>query len=303
AIELQMGLGKTTITTKKTIKSVTRVFNGDSTERTVSGFSGTTITLSAPVTKGAWVYIEYVQNISKSFVGLATHLGNGIFQAKYPEIATNQGSFKGQIVAVKSLSNTTKDVELNLFDFWEDRMLATGPADPDDVFEVDCTYIEPFRFLITRVEQRERHEDSWIVQDGQLSMSYDGFHDIGPGDIVTLLRANQKISMNGEYTGVDFEVPVFQIDNLLRIEDKHGLITSVSVIRNTILPGYFYNGESFDELPQLLLRRSLALPLKQASTPYRAAYRGLLFPLERLSADLTVPDNHQKIIDFVLSSL
>jgi len=152
------------------------------------------------------------------------------------KITNKQGDFIGEISSVNYLKNITQDITMGVLAFWEDLILTDGPVDDSDVLEVDCTYIDPIKFLVTNVIQKEKSDNSMLIQEGELQLTFDGFLPVGPGDLITLLKATQKSAVVGNYSGDgEHEVPFFHLKELIRVEDKIGKIDSVTIVKNNRL--------------------------------------------------------------------
>ena len=235
-IEERMGKNSKIIIPNEKIETLNKVYKHNGTELSVDSYTSSEIILALAPVSGSYFNIDYYQDLKESFVGTATYLGNGLLRALINKITNKQGDFVGEISSVNYLKNITQGINMGVLAYWEDLILTDGPVDIGDTLEVDCTYIDPIKFLVTNVVQKERLENSMLIQEGELQLTFDGFLPVGPGDLITLLKATQKAAVVGNYSGSgEHEVPFFHIKELIRVEDNLGKVEGVTIVKNNRL--------------------------------------------------------------------
>lgn len=225
--------GGTKIIVTGTIKSINRVYSANGTIYTVSSFSGNDIFLTTSLTKGQYIWVDYVEEKEGTYSGSATYVGNNIIQIPLTPIVTAQGSFTGEISEVTSVTNVTTGLTLNVISYWEDLILVEGTINDGDSITTICEYVDPVIMLITSSEPKESKEKHGPIPMADASMSFSGLMDVGKGDLITPLTANSRTSFLGNYKGSgNYKTNFFKLSNIIKIIDAVGEIDDAVVIRD-----------------------------------------------------------------------
>lgn len=234
-VEEGMSFGGITITTHETMKSIVRILKGTTTIE-YDSFSGKIITLKETLNKGIYYSIEYVQELELDTTCPVIHLERGFYKASIPSISDEKGNFIGELTEITSLTNTTQSKILPVFDFWEDMIFSGDICEDGDEIELIGKYSLPIKVLLTGISQKERSENFGVIQDADAQASYSGFINMGKGDLITSIRAEQRASVVGEYSGDGtYEIPFFHIKEILMVRDSIGDIDNISLIKNNQL--------------------------------------------------------------------
>jgi len=232
-IDRGMSFGSNIITTKANIKSINRVFNNQNVDLDYSSFLNDTITLSTMLKKGRMYHIDYNEDLTEDYVDEATYEGRGLIRVPIIGVSTIYGDFIGELITVNSVTNTTTSESVNVVSFWENLILTDTYVDEADELEVDCTFVNPVRFLISGISSKERYELSHVAPEADAQLTVPGFYYMGAGDIITLLKAEQRASMVGNSDGSDFHrLPFFHVKSIFKIIDEVGIIADAVLIRN-----------------------------------------------------------------------
>jgi len=232
-IDKGMSLGSIKITVKSTIKSMNRLFNNRNEDISYASFSGKTITLNTPIAKGKMYHVDYNEDLTQSYSGVATYEGRGLIRVPIVGASSLFGDFMGEIISITSVTNVTKSESVNVISFWEDLILTDSFIDLTDILNVVCVFVNPVVFLISGITQKERYERSYVTSEADAQLTVPGFYYMGSGDIVTLLKARQRTSVVGRTDGSDFhKLPFFHVRNIFNIIDEVGTITDAVIVRN-----------------------------------------------------------------------
>jgi len=228
-VEQGISLGGKVIKSKKKIFSIERLSDLANNPLTYSDFGGTEITLSKIIRKGKGWHLEYKENLVNNFLGVGLWKGNGIIKVSIPSESSLQGDFIGEITKVNSATNTTQQTNINVLDFWDNRILTDSSVEESDSIEVDCEYVMPVTFSVSNLSFKQKKENFMANQVGELQAIIPTFYEVGTGDMVTLLRATQKMAT---VSTMDKRLPVFYAKSIIRIEDELGKIEGATIIRN-----------------------------------------------------------------------
>ncbi len=232
-VERTMTLGGTTIKTKCNIKSIKYLVDNRNVSLSYSGFTGNTITLSSSHVGGRMLHIDYKEDLELTYIGTATYKGRGIIRVPITGITSLQGDFKGEIISISSLVNTTRNEIMNVISFWEDLILTDSFAETTDVITVTCITVKPVNFLISGISQKDRYEKSYVAPEADMQMTVPGYFYMGNGDIITMLKAKQRTSVIGRSNGGKFhQLPFFHVSDIFNITDDIGEITDATIVRN-----------------------------------------------------------------------
>jgi len=220
------------------IQSVNRVYKGDNTELSYSTYTPTYIELDVPLKSGSFYYVDYMEDLTENYTGVATYLGNGLIRVPIEMRSTIHGDFIGEIYSITYLRNVTQgNKEMQVVGHWEDLVLTLDAPDPGDVLEISCSSVYPIRMLVVGIQQKDRNENFGVIQDGDLSLTFPGYLPVGPGDLVTLLKAEQKSAVVSSYVDeqTEIEIPFFHVKEIIMIQDEIGEVTGASIIKNNKL--------------------------------------------------------------------
>jgi len=230
-IERGISLGGRIINSKKKISSIERLSDLANNSLAYSSFDNTDIILSKAIQKGKGWQLEYEENLINTFTGIGLWKGNGIIKVSIPQESSLQGNFTGEITKVNSATNTTQQTSINVLDFWDNRILTNSSIEESDSIEIDCEYVMPVKFSISNLSFKQKKERFKTSQKGELQATIPSFYEVGTGDMVTLLKATQKMATIGIVNGT-YRLPVFYAKSIIRIEDNLGKIEGATIIRN-----------------------------------------------------------------------
>lgn len=253
-LETVFSYGCNSITVSGNIKEIFRVQRATGEEINYTSFTSSTIKLASALSSGQYCVVDYMENLEASFEGAAVWKGFGVVQASLPAEVVSEGVFVGLITEVTQLYNVTKDKPIQVLSFWEDKLLIADTPDSTDILQITCKYIKPIKFLIVSVKGREerghvgrsralRDERIAAFQDFDATLTFPGYVRVGSGDLLTLLKAEQQTTAVGAYTANTYQLPFFHVRSVVRIQDKHGQIGDVAIIRNNELQ---FNGREPD---------------------------------------------------------
>ncbi|KKL22964.1 hypothetical protein LCGC14_2430130 [marine sediment metagenome] len=231
-IDRGLGSGSTTISVKENIKSINKVFTPGNVTIPHSSFSGKVITLSSVLKEGKYFLADYMEDLEVSYNGTAAYEGRGIIRVPVVGTSTIHGDFTGEIIEVTSITNTTRSETMNAVSFWEDLILTDSYAEVTDEITVVCKYIKPVKFLISGIKSKIKYEMSRAGITANLQATFPGYYTVGSGDMITLLKAEQKASVVGIASGDFHPLPFFHVSSIVRIEDEVGAITDAVIVRN-----------------------------------------------------------------------
>ncbi len=227
-----IGNGSNQISTKANIKSIIRVFTPGNVTIDHSTFSGKIITLSSILKEGKYFLVDYMEDLEESYNDSATYEGRGIIRVPVVGESNIYGSFTGEIIEVTSVTNTTQSETMNVVSFWEDLILTDSHAEEVDTITVVCKYVKPVRFLISGIKSKIKYEMSRAGIEAELQVTFPGYYTVGSGDVITLLKAEQKASVVGRASGDFHPMPFFHVSSIIRIEDEVGAISDAIIVRN-----------------------------------------------------------------------
>lgn len=238
--EVVMSMGGSKVSTTRTISSINRLFRGGqpSIDLSYTSFSNKSITLSTIPNRGTHIYVDYEEDLTVPFVGRALYLGNGIIQAVVPPVCIIQGQFVGVISDILYLKNLTKGTDITLTSFWDNYAIidVADYPDADDVLEISCIFVQPVKFLVNQITMKQRDQGFAIYQNADASCSFPGYIPAGKGDLITLMKAEQKDDVVAIYSGSgDYLLPVFSLSYILRVEDNLGEVTNVQIVKQNQL--------------------------------------------------------------------
>jgi hypothetical protein len=232
-LDVGASLGNIVIKTKAKIKTLNRLFGSGNQDIPYQSFSCNEITLVSAIPKGRFYYVDYDENLELLYSGSATYEGRGILRVPIIGKSTMQGDFVGEISDISSVTNNTRSETMNAVDFWADMILTDSFADEGDDISVSCKYVTPVKFLISGINPKEKMSNTMVYQEADAQATVPGWCFIGPGDIITLLKAEQRVSVVGEVHSPDaYRLPFFKVKKILSIKDEHGEISDAVVIRN-----------------------------------------------------------------------
>ncbi len=209
-----------------------------------TSFDGKSILLPGTTEKYSYYQIDYIYKLEHPSICSAQYLGKGLLRINIPGTITPEGEFVGTITEITRLYNTTKQNNIGILSFWEDRVLTNDYLDLSDIIEVTCKYLEPMKFLITNVGALNRFSPGAKGTSASLSAlqeydavaTFSGFLSVGSGDLITLLRAEQKTSAIGHLTsGNIYRVPFYHIRSLVDVRDEIGKIDDVILVNENEL--------------------------------------------------------------------
>lgn len=232
-VDRGMSTGSTIITTKSIIKSINRVFNNRNEDLSYGSFSDDVIVLDEVLAKGRMYHVDYYEDLTESYLDSATYEGRGLIRVPIVGVSTLYGDFIGEIISISSVTNVTKSESINVISFWENLILTDSYIDITDELEVDCIFVNPVKFLISGINQKERYELSHTLPEADAQLTVPGFYYMGSGDIITLLKARQRASVVGKSNGSSFHsLPFFHVRSIFNIIDEIGTITDAVIVRN-----------------------------------------------------------------------
>ena len=239
-IERKMSMGTNTLDVEYKIKEINRIYKPNNTEISYLSFSDKTITFSSANIKGGYIYIDYIEDKILSYSGTdVTFQDNDVLlSVNFPSIKTVNGNFQGEIENVSLVKNVTQDIVLDVVSYWDNFISIenTNLPSPGDVIQVECTYINPVKVLISNVKYNTYKGEGIAPTDqAEVQVTVPGTMEIGRGDIIKLLKAEQKGSFIGRWndSGPDYyQAPFFSLKEILRIEDSTGLITDAKIQNN-----------------------------------------------------------------------
>ena len=226
-----MGNGGKYIDVKGKIKSIIRVYGSDNQDIEYSTFNNSTIELVENLKSGKYYNVDYIEDLEVSYSGIATYKGKGIISIPIIGYETLEGDFLGEIEEIISMTNVTRSEEINIISFWEDLVLTDSYAEESDEINTVCKYVKPLKLLISGISPKQRYENSFAIEEADLQLTFPGSWFIGAGDIITLLKAEQKASMVGRGSS-DYKLPFFHTKSILSIRDEYGLIEDAIIVRN-----------------------------------------------------------------------
>lgn len=232
-LEEGVSLGGSILNTKASIKTIEKLFNfRTKASIAYNSFSGNKIYLPSPLQKSIPYSILYLTNLEKEFIGSCVWEGNRLIRVLLPDLNISvNNKFIGEIIEVIYLRNITTGKSMNVIDFWNDMILTDSNYSTGDVMEISCKYVEPVRFLISNINFKKQSEAKDLGQRADMQMTVPSYHDIGDGDMISLITSTQRMSVVGSYTD-DFKLPVFEADSIIRIEDSTKTIEGAVPIRN-----------------------------------------------------------------------
>lgn len=226
-----ISLGGNIITLKNNIKQINRIMRGPI-DIDYDSFVGNTITLKTSLDKAVYLIVDYSKDLERVFTGLAVYEGNNIVKANITTVDSKEGKFTGEITEVMVLTNITKNTPIKVLDFWEDRVAIDGIPDEGDILQITCKYLIPFKFIINNLTQKEKDQIA-IFQEADASLTFPGLLSIGKGDLIMLLRAEQKSHAVGIYPGSgNYLLPFFHVSSIISIIDTIGELTNYTLVKN-----------------------------------------------------------------------
>ncbi len=232
-VEKTMTLGTNVITTKGNIESINSLVDNRNQSVPYDSFSSNEIVYSSILPNGRMLHIDYEEDLTSIYTGLATYKGRGLIRVPITGEVSLQGDFKGEIISISSIVNTTRSEDINVISFWENLILTDSFIETSDVITITCIIVKPVKFLISGISQKERYEKSYVSQEADMQLTAPGYYYLGSGDIITLLKSKQRTSVVGESNGSEFHrLPFFSVSDIFTIIDEIGEITDATIIRS-----------------------------------------------------------------------
>jgi len=231
-IDNGVGGGSAYIETKGNIKSINRVFGNNNIDISYDSFSGNIIKLNSVIKSGRYWHCDYEEDLKESYLDIAIYEGRGIIRIPTIGHSTLRGNFIGELLEITSVTNVTREEEMNVISFWEDLILTDSYAEETDEIKVIAKYIKPLKFLISGISQKQRYESSFVTAEADMQVTVPGYYYIGTGDIITQLKAEQIASVAGNGNGEFHVLPFFHVRSIVTIRDKNGKIEDAIIIRN-----------------------------------------------------------------------
>ena len=228
-----LGNGSTQIYTKGNIKSINRIYTAANVTVEYNTFSGKTITLKENYKEGKYYYADYIESLEVSYSGVATYEGKGIIRVPVIGDSNIQGNFVGEIIEITSVTNTTKSSTMNVVSFWENLILTDSYAEEADEITVVCKYVKPLKFMIADIKSKIKYEMARLGITADMQATFPGYYQVGTGDMITLLKAEQKASVVGRASGDFHQLPFFHAKSIIRLEDEIGEIEDAIIVRNS----------------------------------------------------------------------
>ena len=232
-VERTMTLGTNIITTKSNIESINSLVDNRNQSVSYDSFTSNKIIYSSILPNGRMLHIDYNEDLTSTYTSVATYKGRGLIRVPITGEVSIQGDFKGEIISISSIVNTTRSENINVISFWENLILTDSFIETSDAITITCTIVKPVKFLIHGISQKERYEKSYVSQEADMQLTAPGYYYLGSGDIITLLKSKQRASVVGESNGSEFHrLPFFNISDILSIIDELGTITDAVLVRN-----------------------------------------------------------------------
>jgi len=227
-----LGNGSNQIYTKGNIKSINRIYTAANITLEYNTFSGKAITLKANFPEGKYYHVDYEEDLEVSYNGVATYEGRGIIRVPVIGESNIYGNFTGEIIEITSVTNTTRTATMNVVSFWENMILTDSYAEEADEITVVCKYVKPLKFMIADVKSKIKYEMARTGVTIDMQATFPGYYQVGSGDMITLLKAEQKASVVGKVRGDFHQLPFFHAKSIIRLEDEIGEITDAIIVRN-----------------------------------------------------------------------
>jgi len=233
-VDRGMTTGAYTITTKANILSINSLVDNRNVAIPYASFVDDTITLVTPLPKGRMYHVDYVEDLTQTYTGVATYEGRGIIRVPITGISDLTGNYIGEIISITSAVNTTRSENINVISFWENLILTDSNMDLTDEITIECITVNPVKFLISGIDQKEKYERSYVAQEADAQLTTPGRYYMGSGDLITLIKAKQRVSVIGiTNRGEEFHVlPFFHVKSIFNITDALGTITDATIVRN-----------------------------------------------------------------------
>ena len=230
-IETGISEGGNLIRLEGNISSIKRLVNSSLSNIKFHDINENRIILSDDLIAGEKYRVEYKEDISKSYTGVADYEGRGIIRATIPPLIEEDGEFLGEIIKVDYVRNNTKNRDINILDYWDDLILTDSSIGEDDELEIKCDYLEPFDFLLQSISFKQKKEMVLAGQTADMMMTIPGNIVIGSSDIIMLIKPVQMISAVGTFKD-PYRLPAMSVREIIRLEDEFGLIEDAEIIRN-----------------------------------------------------------------------
>jgi hypothetical protein len=208
-------------------------------------FSDNSILMHNYLNRNSRYKVQYIGDVTVREVDEGVNLGNGIIQVIFQsaELRDLQGIFVGTLSNVIYVKNVTKKINLTVLDWWADYVVIKeiDKIDPADELEVSVEALQPIKMVISDVKGKiggqflgggSNPGTGIPMESFDAQCVFPGNLTVGPGDLLCLLRADQKAQASGRLVNVDtYQIPYFEITRMLRIQDKIGEITDYSIVR------------------------------------------------------------------------
>ncbi len=234
----------------------------------VTSYQDKTIVMKDILNRGSYYMLDYVVDLVEEYEGPATYAGLGIIEVPLTPSVVAEGTFIGTILEITELINVTQDIPIAVQSFWENRIYTRTAINNGDQITIKCKMLQPTKMLITSVKGTEPGSPMYSKDANKMAAwqnfdaicTYPGYMMLGQNDLITLLRAEQKMSAVGTLTPGEtfYKVPFFHLRNLVSIRDSIGPIDNVSIARQSdlVFGGRKPNGRfsfSFTYLPTFIV--------------------------------------------------